>query len=172
MDQRKLEFSFRLATMEADRLPARVAVASWPQLARKGMPCMHDGMVTSLERAVGLNVAELAAAAGASTASFKQAASGAVRKRDVREMRRKAKSMVGHQLRVLGDPDEHANQLQRYLAGPLTEVQRFKFVCWRPAYVQAPLSAGPSSHGPVPILPGAPIGDHASCTAGVLSLRC
>jgi hypothetical protein len=30
---------------------------------------------------------------------------------------------------MLGDPDEHANQLQRYLAGQLTEVQRFKFVC-------------------------------------------
>jgi hypothetical protein len=35
----------------------------------------------------------------------------------------------GHHLRVLGDPGEHANQLQGYLAGPLTEVQRFKFVC-------------------------------------------
>jgi hypothetical protein len=44
-------------------------------------------------------------------------------------MRRKAKSTVGHHLRVLGNPGEHANQLQRYLAGPLTEVQRFKFVC-------------------------------------------
>jgi len=90
---------------------------------------MHAGVVASLERAVGLTVAELAAAAGTSRASFKRAASGAVRKRDVREMRRKAKSTVGHHLRVLGDPGEHANQLQRYLAGPLTEVQRFKFVC-------------------------------------------
>jgi hypothetical protein len=36
---------------------------------------------------------------------------------------------VGHHLRVLGDPGEHASQLQRYLAGTLTEVQRFKFVC-------------------------------------------
>jgi hypothetical protein len=70
MDQRKLEFSLWLATMEADRLPARVAAAGWPQLARKGMPCMHAGVVTSLERAVGVNVAELAAEAGASRASF------------------------------------------------------------------------------------------------------
>jgi hypothetical protein len=45
----------------------------------------------------------------------------------VRKMRRKARSTVGHHLRGLGDP--HANQLQRYMAGPLTEVQRFKFVC-------------------------------------------
>jgi hypothetical protein len=44
-------------------------------------------------------------------------------------MRRMAKSTVGHHLRVLGDPGEHANQLQGYLAGPLTEVQRFKFLC-------------------------------------------
>jgi hypothetical protein len=36
---------------------------------------------------------------------------------------------VGHNLRVLGDPGEHANQLQRYLAGPMTEVQRLKFMC-------------------------------------------
>jgi hypothetical protein len=128
MDQRKLEFAFRLATMAADRLPARVAAASWPRQARQGLPGMHAGVVASLERAVGLNVAELAAAAGASRASFKQAAGGAV-KQDVREMRRKAKSTVGHHLRVLGDPDEHANQLQRYLAGPLTEVQRYRFVC-------------------------------------------
>ena len=32
-------------------------------------------------------------------------------------------------LRVLGEPGAHANQLQRYLSGPLTEVQRFKFIC-------------------------------------------
>jgi hypothetical protein len=120
---------FRLAIMEADRLPARVAAASWPRLARKGQPSMHAGVVASLERAVSLNVAELAAAAGTSRASFKRAASGAVRKRDVREMRRKARSTVGHHLRVLGDPGEHNDQLQRYLAGPLTEVQRFKSVC-------------------------------------------
>jgi hypothetical protein len=28
-----------------------------------------------------------------------------------------------------GRPGEHAYQLQRYLAGPLTEVQWFKFIC-------------------------------------------
>jgi 3-oxoacyl-ACP reductase-like protein len=87
---------------------------------------MHAGVVVSLERAVGLAVAKLAAAAGTSRASL--SASGAVRKRDVREMRRKAKSTVGHHLRVLGDPVEHANQLQGYLAGPLAEVQRLEFV--------------------------------------------
>jgi hypothetical protein len=31
MDQRKLEFAFRLAVMGADRLPARVASACWPR---------------------------------------------------------------------------------------------------------------------------------------------
>jgi hypothetical protein len=86
---------------------------------------MHAGVVVSLERAVGLTVAKLAAAAGTSRASFKRAASGAVRKR---EMRRKAKSTLGHHLRVLGDPGEYANQLQGYLAGPLAEVQRFKLI--------------------------------------------
>jgi hypothetical protein len=89
---------------------------------------MHAGVVASLEHAVGLDVAELAAAAGTSRASFKRTASAAVRRREVQEMRRKARSTVGHHLRVLGDPGEHANQLQRYLAGPL-KVQRFKFVC-------------------------------------------
>jgi hypothetical protein len=60
MDQRKLEFAFQLATMEAaDRLPARVAAASWPRQARKGLPSMHAGVAASLERAVGPNVAEL-----------------------------------------------------------------------------------------------------------------
>jgi hypothetical protein len=44
-------------------------------------------------------------------------------------MWQKAKSTVGHHLRVMGDPGEHANQLQGYLAGQLTEVQHFKFVC-------------------------------------------
>jgi hypothetical protein len=120
---------------------------------------MHADVVAALKRAVGLNVAGLAAAAGTSRASFKWAASGAVRKRhvrDVREMRRKAKSTVGHHLRVVGDPGEHANQLQRYLAGPLTEVQRFKFSRmprWRLAYSRAPFSARPGPDGTVPILP-------------------
>jgi hypothetical protein len=58
MDQRKLEFALRRATMAADRLPARVvAAAGWPRLARKGLPSMHAGVVASLEHAVGLNVA-------------------------------------------------------------------------------------------------------------------
>jgi hypothetical protein len=161
MDQCKLEFAFRLATMAADSLPARVAAARWPRLARKGLSGMHASMVASLERAVGLNVAKLAAAAGASRASFKRAASGAVRKQDV-EMRRKARSTVGHHLRVLGDPGEHANQLQRYLAA----LQVRSMPRWRLAYGQAPLSAGPVPDGTVPILPGAPGGDRASCSAG------
>jgi hypothetical protein len=52
-----------------------------------------------------------------------------VRKRNVGGMRRKAKSTVGHHMRVLGDPGEHGVQLQQYLAGPLTKVQRFKYAC-------------------------------------------
>ena len=32
-------------------------------------------------------------------------------------------------LRVLGDPGEHTMHLQRYLSGPLTEVQRFRLIC-------------------------------------------
>jgi hypothetical protein len=63
MDQRKLEFAFRLATMmAADSLPARVASACWPRLARKGLPVLHAGVVIALERAVDLDVAPLAAA--------------------------------------------------------------------------------------------------------------
>ncbi len=38
-----------------------------------------------------------------------------------------------HHLQVLGDPARHMNQLQKYLTlsvtGPLTESQRFKFIC-------------------------------------------
>jgi hypothetical protein len=86
------------------------------------MPGMHAGVVAALERAARLNVAGLAAAGCTSRASFKRAVSGAVRRQDVREMRRKAKPTVGHHLRALGDPGEHANQLQRYLT------ERFKFV--------------------------------------------
>jgi hypothetical protein len=129
MDQRKLEFAFRLAVMDADRLPARVASACWPRLKRKGLPSMHACVVAALEHAVGLTVAESAAAEGATKAAFKKAAGEAVRVRDVRSMRREAKSTVCHHLRVLGNPGEHANQLQLYLSGPLTEVQRFKFIC-------------------------------------------
>jgi hypothetical protein len=62
MDQRKLEFAFRLATMATDRLPALVASACWRRLARKGVPALHAGMVAALERAVALDVAPLAAA--------------------------------------------------------------------------------------------------------------
>jgi hypothetical protein len=91
-DQRKLELAFRLATMAADSLPAHVAAAGCPRTARKGLPSMHAGVVASLEHA--LTAAELprvAAAADTSRTSFKRTASGAV-KRDVWEMRRKARS--------------------------------------------------------------------------------
>ncbi len=43
MDQRKLEFAFRLKTVAADRSPIRVASARWPAVARKGVPAMHAG---------------------------------------------------------------------------------------------------------------------------------
>jgi hypothetical protein len=128
MDQRKLEFAFRLKTMAADRLPARVASASWPVVARKGMPAMHAGVVSALEQAVDIKVPALAAA-GVGKAAFKTVAGDVVRARDVRAMRRRAGSTVLHHLRVLGDPARHTNQLQRYLTGPLTESQRFKFIC-------------------------------------------
>jgi hypothetical protein len=52
MDQRKPEFAFRLTTMAADRLPARVVSASWPSVARAGVPAMHagvTGVVAALE---------------------------------------------------------------------------------------------------------------------------
>jgi hypothetical protein len=62
MDQRKLEFAFRLATMAANRLPARVASACWPRLARKGGPALRAAVVAALERAVAVDVAPLAAA--------------------------------------------------------------------------------------------------------------
>ena len=90
---------------------------------------MHACVVSALENAVGLKVAESAAAEGATAAAFKKAAGEAVRVRDVRSMRREAKSTVCHHLRVLGGPETHATRLQQYLSGPLTEVQRFKFIC-------------------------------------------
>jgi hypothetical protein len=121
MDQRKLEFAFRLATMAADRLPARLdgsgrLAAFGPQRASQHT-CWYHGMVASLEHSAGIEAAELAAAAGISMAGFKRTAIGAVRKRDVLQW--------AYHLRVLGDLlGEHTNQRPRYLAGPLTEVQR------------------------------------------------
>jgi hypothetical protein len=128
MDQRKLEFAFRLAAMAADRLPARVASAGWPSRARKGAPALHSGVVAALERAVDFKVADLAGA-GVTAAAFKKTAGEAVRARDVRAMQRRAKSTVSHHLLVLGSPAQHTNQLQQYLSGPLTESQRLKFIC-------------------------------------------
>jgi hypothetical protein len=78
--------------------------------------------VAALERAVDLKVAALAAT-GMGKAAFKKVAG------DVRAMRRRARSTVLHHLRVLGDPARHTNQLHKYLTGPLTESQRFKFIC-------------------------------------------
>jgi hypothetical protein len=115
MDPRKLEFAFRLQTMAADRLPARVASARWPAVARTGVPAMHAGVVAALERAVDLKVTALAAT-GMGKAAFKKVAGEAVCARDVRAMRRQARSTaVLHHLRVLGDPARHMNQLQKYL---------------------------------------------------------
>ena len=75
---------------------------------------MHAGVVAARERAVDLKVAALAAT-GVGKAAFKKVAGEAVRARDVRAMRRQARSTVLHHLRVLGDPARHMNQLQKYL---------------------------------------------------------
>jgi hypothetical protein len=61
MDQLKLGFAFRLKTMAADRLPARVASARWLAVACKGVPAMHAGLVAAPERAADLTVTALAA---------------------------------------------------------------------------------------------------------------
>ncbi len=114
-DQRKLEFTFRLTTMAADRLPARVASArcSWPAVARTGAPAMHAGVVAALERAVDIKVTALAAT------GMGKVTGEAVRARDVRAMRCQARSTVCYHLRVLGNPARHTNQLQKYLTQQL-----------------------------------------------------
>jgi hypothetical protein len=77
----------------ADRLPARVASASWPAVACAGVPAMHAGVVAALKRAVDLKVTALAAT-GMGKAAFKQVAGEAVRARDVRAMRRQARCIT------------------------------------------------------------------------------
>ena len=89
---------------------------------------MHAALVAGLEHSVGLQV-EACRAQGATAAAFKRAAAAAVRARDVGAMRRRGQSTVRRHLRVLGDPGEHTVHLQRYLSGPLTEVQRFRLIC-------------------------------------------
>ena len=128
MDQRKLEFAFRLAGMQAERLPRLVSAARWPRGKQQGQPSMHAALVTALEHQVQVRVAECRAQ-GDTAAVFKRKVAAAVRARDVRDMRRRSQSTVQHHLRMLGDPAEHTTRLPRYLSGPLSELQRFQLIC-------------------------------------------
>ena len=126
MDQRKLEFAFHLATMQCDRNPAIVASARWPPARRAGQPRLHLEVVWELERVVGLQVG-MEAAGGASKAQFKRAVAAAVHGRDMQAMRRRALPTVLQHLTVLGDPGQHPNQLQRYLALTLRPLANYYY---------------------------------------------
>jgi hypothetical protein len=49
MDQRKLEYAFRLGRMSDDRLPRHVSKAAWPVAGGQRHERMHAGVVPAIE---------------------------------------------------------------------------------------------------------------------------
>jgi hypothetical protein len=87
MDQRRLEYAYRLRLMAPSRLPRRVAAAAWPAKPALRRPCLHSEVVAALIADTCLDLAAEQAAA-CSYAQLKQRAAAAVRKRDMRVTRR------------------------------------------------------------------------------------
>ncbi len=48
MDQRKLEYAFRLGRMSDDRLPRHVSKAAWPAAGGQCHERMHAGVVSAI----------------------------------------------------------------------------------------------------------------------------
>jgi hypothetical protein len=128
MDQRKLEYAYRLRLMAPSRLPRRVAAATWPARQALRRPCLHSEVVAALIADTCLDLAA-AQAAACSYAQLKQLAAAAVRKRDMRVTRRADKSTVYRLWSIMGQPELYPNMCQQYLVGPLSAGQHAKFMC-------------------------------------------
>jgi hypothetical protein len=128
MDQRKLEYAYRLRLMAPSRLPRRVAAAVWPCKPGLRRPCLHSEVVAALIADTCLDLAAEQAAA-CTYAQLKQRAAEAVRKRDMRVTRRSSKSTVYRLWSILGQPELYPNACQQYLVGTLSAGQHMKFLC-------------------------------------------
>ena len=128
MDQRKLEYAYRLRLLAPGRLPKCVAAASWPGRADLRRPCLHSEVVASVVAATGLDLAA-AQAEACSFSALKRQAAEAVRRRDMRLTCRSDMSTVYRLWCILGQPDLYPNAPQQYLAGCLSPGQHMKFLC-------------------------------------------
>ena len=79
MRQRVLEYAFKVARMDAARLPAVVARCAWPLAQHARRPELHAAVVARHEGAVGIQVAPHAACADTTYAAYKVQVSRAVR---------------------------------------------------------------------------------------------
>jgi hypothetical protein len=127
MDQRKLEYAYRLATMHPARLPSVVSAATWPPPRSRSAP-MHAELAAALQASVGVSVLANRTS-GVSYGIFKGLVGLAVRRRDMVVARSGGRSTVGCYDRIVGCPGLHPIQLQPYLTGPMTALHRAKFLC-------------------------------------------
>jgi hypothetical protein len=128
MDQRKLEYAFRLQRMSDDRLPRHVSEAAWPAVGGQCHERMHAGVVSAIEAKTKVDV-HAAAESKISYAAFKCSAALAVRAHDMKCVTRLHRSTVGRYVRIIGDPEHFPNQLQGYMLGPVTAAQKALLLC-------------------------------------------
>jgi hypothetical protein len=128
MDQRKLEYAFRLRQMSADRLPRHVAEAAWPTTGGQCHERMHAGLVSAIEAKTKVDV-DAAVRDKVSYATFKCRVAEAVRAHDMKCVMRKHRSTVSRYVRIIGDPEHFPNQLQEYMLGPVTAAQKALLLC-------------------------------------------
>ena len=128
MNQRKLEYAFRLRMMSHDRLPRRVAEAAWPMPGGQCHERMHAGIVAAIEAKTQVDVAA-AVANKMSYGKFKSHAARAVRARDMKDVLRQKRSTVSRYVRIMGDPECFPNKLQDYLLGPVAASHKALLLC-------------------------------------------
>jgi hypothetical protein len=128
MDQRKLEYAFRLGRMSDDRLPRHVSEAAWPAAGGQCHERMHAGVVSAIEAKTQVDVgaAVKSKVSYAANAAFKCTTANAVRAHAMKCVLRKHHSTVSRYVRIIGDPSaEHfPNQLQeyiKYMLGPVCD---------------------------------------------------
>ncbi len=128
MDQRKLEYAFRLGVMQADRLPRRVAEAAWPATSGPKHARLHEGLVQAIAVAAGVDV-HSCVSDGMTFTRFKRCAAQAVRKQDMVVIKRLKRTTVSRYLRIAGNPSMFPVRLQAYLSGPMSSAHAALLVC-------------------------------------------
>jgi hypothetical protein len=131
MDQRKLEYAFRLRRMQAGRLPRQVAAAAWPVFRGQRHDRLHADLV--LHRPSPLTLGWMwwlllpVVCPTPLSRRVWQAACASVICGQCGVLDRQ--STVSRYLRILDNPAVVPNQLQDYMSGPMSSARKALLLC-------------------------------------------